>query len=538
MLKEHKEHRLPNVVLIMTDQQRADYLGCAGHPILQTPHIDALAKGGVRFDRCYVASPVCMPNRSSIMTGRMPSAHRARMNGIPLSLQENTFVDLLRMRGYRTSLVGKSHLQNMIDKPPLVTKVHRSERNWVCPTTDNEAVRSHSSEDYGQELPSRWLVEAPFMVKTPFYGFEHVVLCTGHGDMVGGHYHQWMRDKGHDLAKLQGPHNALPSDRVCPQAWRTRVPEELYPTRFIANEACLFLERHAAQAGDQPFFLQVSFPDPHHPFTPPGRYWDMYSAKQQSVPLSSYCADDVLPQIAWARRKRSDDPVSAAGYSAFAATKQEIKEAMALTCGMITMIDDAVGSMMRTLREQGMDDNTIVVFTSDHGDYLGDHGLMLKGPLHLQSVLRVPLVWRDPSAPGLGRVESGLCSSIDISATILDRVGIEPYNGMQGQSLMPMVKAQTRLGREAVLIEEDAQAIHFGFSRAPRIRTLITEQYRISVYGRSGHVELFDLVNDPDEMTNLWSRSDMLPVRASLMEELAMAEMDADDTSPWPKYCA
>ena len=111
--------RQPNFVLFVTDQHRADYLGCYGHPVLKTPHIDSIAARGVSFDRFYVATPVCMPNRSTLMTGRMPSVHGVRHNGIPLSLRATTFVELMRQAGYRTAMVGKSHLQNMWDKPPL-----------------------------------------------------------------------------------------------------------------------------------------------------------------------------------------------------------------------------------------------------------------------------------------------------------------------------------------------------------------------------------------------------------------------------------
>src|ERR1700674_5186908 len=112
----------PNILLFITDQHRADYLGCYGHPVLKTPHIDSIAARGVRFEQFYVATPVCMPNRSTLMTGRMPSAHGVRSNGIPLSLRTNTFVDALRASGYATALVGKSHLQNFSEFPAILQR--------------------------------------------------------------------------------------------------------------------------------------------------------------------------------------------------------------------------------------------------------------------------------------------------------------------------------------------------------------------------------------------------------------------------------
>lgn len=536
---------LPNIVLVMTDQQRADYLGCYGHPVLKTPHIDSLASAGTRFERCYVASPVCMPNRASLMTGRMPSAHRVRMNGIPLSSQENTFVELLRLRGYSTALIGKSHLQNMVDMKPYtaVTDMSAQERSrlWQAPAGWTEAHRRAGGFDYGQELPDRWRSETPLHIDTPFYGFEQVTLCTGHGDMAGGHYYQWLRNEHPEALLQRGPENSLPHDYVLPQAWRTRVPEDLYPTRYIAAQTDAFLRRHAAGPRTRPFFLAMSFPDPHHPFTPPGRYWDMYRPEDQVLPRSFQCSDDVLPQVRWARDHRRAHAGAAEGYGAFAVSECEAREAMALTCGMISMIDDSVGSLLASLRETELAKNTIVIFTSDHGDFLGDHGLLLKGPVHLQSLLRVPLIWHDPTHASKPRISQALASSIDISTTILDRVGIAPYNGMQGRSVLAeTLPAETKKpsGRESVLIQEDAQQACLGFEHAPRIRTLVTARHRLSIYGRTGHGELFDLADDPDELCNRWNSPEFRSVRSEMTQEMALSEMDAADVSPLPAYLA
>ena len=458
---------LPNIVLVMTDQQRADYLGCYGHKTLQTPHLDSLAATGTRFERCYVASPVCMPNRSSIMTGRMPSAHRVRMNGISLPSHENTFVELLRLRGYKTALIGKSHLQNMVDHKPYIEPATLAAGMWQAPPDYREALRPNSGYDYQQEMPERWRSTVPMPVDRSFYGFEHVKFCTGHGDLAGGHYYQWLRKQVESPDMLRGPTHGLPHNYTSPQAWRTKVPEELYPTSYIADQAERFVRKHAARGQTDPFFLTMSFPDPHHPFTPPGRYWDMYKPDEQELPVSFNCSDDVLPQVQWARAQRRLHPDASAGYGAFAIHERQAREAIALTCGMITMIDSAVGRLLETLRVTGKAKDTIIIFASDHGDLLGDHGLMLKGPVHLQSLIRVPLIWHDPQRPTAKRVSSALGSSIDIAATILERVGIAPYNGMQGRSLLPaMCPASTQYGgRDSVLIEEDAQNADLGFTR-------------------------------------------------------------------------
>lgn len=539
-INDNTHRRPPNVILIMTDQMRADHLGCYGQSRINTPHIDSLAQSGTRFDRCYVASPVCMPNRSSIFTGRRPSAHRVRMNGIPLSLQENTFVELLRLRGYKTALIGKSHLQNMYAMPPMVQPPKVAEGMWTPPPTAMEAIRSNPEDDYDQELTYRWNGASPPKITLPFYGFEHVQFCTEHGDQVSGHYMHWLRNQGYDPEQLAGPQNSLPHNYSCPQAWRTRMPEELYPTRYIENESITYLRNHHAEHSGQPFFLTVSFPDPHHPFTPPGRYWDMYKPEDQVLPKSFHCADNVLPQVEWARNeRRKKGRPSEQSFGAFHVLEEEAKEAIALTFGMISMIDDAIGQILTTLRETGQDQNTIIVFTSDHGDFLGDHSLLLKGPLHLNGLLRVPLIWHDPQTDRNNSQSQHLCSSIDISATILERCGIHPYNGLQGRSLIPDIDPdQTPQPPSSVLIEDDAQAPHFGFTVAPRIRTLITDRYRLSIYGRTGHNELFDLQEDPGELVNRWNEPSFASIQSQLIEELAMTEMDAADLSPWPRYAA
>jgi arylsulfatase A-like enzyme len=536
---------LPNIVLIMTDQHRADYLGCYGHPVLKTPHIDSLAAKGTRFENCYVASPVCMPNRASLMTGRMPSAHRVRMNGIPLSLQENTFVELLRVRGYQTALIGKSHLQNMVDIKPFVqtqTVAQQSGKNyWYPPEGWTEAFREVESADYGQELPARWNSNAPMEIKTPFYGFAEVDLCTGHGDLAGGHYYQWLRDEHPEVLALRGPENSLAHSYIVPQAWRTSVPEAFYPTQYIALRSEAFIRKCASGNGNTPFFLSVSFPDPHHPFTPPGRYWDMYHPDEQVLPASFWCESQVLPQVGWARRQRSTEADTETGYGAFAISEREAREAMALTCGMIAMIDDSVGQILEALQHSGLSEKTILVFTSDHGDFLGDHGLLLKGPVHLQSLLKVPLIWSDPTMPQDSKISTSLVSSIDISASLLDRVGIAPYNGLQGKSFLSSIndcQAGGNSVRESTLIQEDAQQAWLGFDQAPRIRTLISKGHRLSVYGRTGHGELFDLVNDPDELINEWNSPSHRSIQSELMQELALSEMDAMDDSPLPSYLA
>src|SRR5690606_9801815 len=173
-----------------------------------------------------------------------------------------------------------------------------------------------------------------------------------------------------DAMALRDRANQLPHDYQCPQAYRTAIPEELYATSYIRDQAVDFLA--STQDQDAPFFAFVSFPDPHHPFTPPGKYWDMYKPDDFDVPLPFEAHRNPPPPILWSRQQMLEGKRGQQGPQAsFFASEREIREAMALTCGMITMIDNAVGKIMEALEASGQAENTVVIFTSDHGDYMG-----------------------------------------------------------------------------------------------------------------------------------------------------------------------
>jgi len=528
----------PNFLFFITDQQRADYLGCYGHRVLRTPNIDALAANGRRFDRCYVASPICMPNRATLMTGRMPSLHKVRSNGIPLSLQAVTFVDLLRAHGYRTGLIGKSHLQNMTGRPAALRRADPPAGYSAAPAELAEAIKPLSGDGpYDQEAPQRWQSAQPLRLTLPFYGFDHVDLCTEHGDQVGGHYYQWLRQRRPDADQLRDPKNQLPHAYICPQAVRTAVPEELYPTTYIADKACDYLDSLAGDDPSRPFFAMVSFPDPHHPFTPPGKYWDMYDPADMTLPPSFFVnRESMPPHVRWVHQQRAAGIAPASPQTVFAVDEREAREAMALTCGMITMIDDAIGRVLRRLAELKLEQNTVIVFTSDHGDFMGDHRLMLKGPLHYQSLIRVPLIWKDPAIAHPGPCDT-LCSTLDLAPSILDRAKIQANNGIQGRSLLPAVGGQAD-AFDGVLIEEDGQRKILGFDQPPRLLTLVTNSWRMSVYHGCEWGELYRLSEDPAEIVNRWDDPACAGVKSELLELMVRKQLALSDRSPLPTASA
>lgn len=514
----------PNILMIITDQHRPDFTGFGGNPIVKTPNLDSLASAAMRFDNAYVANPICMPNRSTIFTGRMPSLHGSRYNGVPLDPRARTFPSVLRAAGYRTAHIGKCHLQNMGSSPEQLARA----------MPDLPAKDAH---DDG--LPDGWdqfenvarhtaeRVEMP----DDYYGFEQMDLSVGHSDGCTGHYFHWAKDKGIDLSNLRGAKHAIEVSDPSHHVWRTSVPEAVYPTTYITERTEAYLQRHAAERANEPFFAVCSYPDPHHPFTPPGKYFDMYRPEDMILPPTFGDPHArSTPQYKRMLRKRGQ-PLKA-HVNPFAPTEAEYREMAARAFGMISMVDDGIGRVLDTLDASGLADDTIVIFTSDHGDMFGDHGMMLKGGMHYEGCIHVPLLIKTPGkACG---VSQSMVGSLDLARTALGLADVEGYHGMQGHDLSPLLDAPEQTPRRAVLIEEEQvhDIAHAG--RPLRMRTLVTESARLTIYDGLTHGELFDRVSDPDEMQNLYGRPEAADLQARMTDALAREMMSHSDVSPRP----
>ncbi|MBD2841889.1 sulfatase family protein [Erythrobacter rubeus] len=513
----------PNILLIMTDQHRADHTGFGGNRVVQTPHLDGLAARGTVFDKAYVANPICMPNRASIMTGLMPSAHGSTMNGISLDWGARTFARSAREAGYRTALIGKSHLQIMNDVPEATRRVLGDD-----PLEDGMAASWPEGWDALEDMDA-WRageVEVP----SDFYGFDHVGLTIFHSDLCSGHYYRWLLDKGVDPETLQGPKVARESGFETQQVWHTSTPEELYPTTYVAEEACAFLDTQ--RESDDPFLLKVSFPDPHHPFTPPGKYWDMYSPEDIELPATFF--DDHAKSPSFIRLLASERGDGAHLMMPFSPTEAQFKRMAAAEYGMITMIDDAVGIILGKLEEMGVADDTIVIFTSDHGDMFGDHGLMLKVGMHYEGCIRVPLVVAGPGIAA-GRTDA-LASSTDIAATIMAMTGNRPSYNMTGRDLTPILADHDARVRDSILIEEEHIFPDPTIGAPINLRSLVTGNARLTVrYGNAGDGELYQTDQDPDELHNRFGDKDHAALRQEMTNALNQAMIEAARTVRKPK---
>lgn len=510
----------PNFLFLITDQQRADWLGCYGHPVLKTPNIDAIAAAGMRFDNFHVASPVCMPNRASLLTGRYPSVHGLRYNGCRLPLQANTFVDLLAESGYHTATIGKSHLQPFSGLPPLRPPTSADQ-------IDKEAWKPDGGS-YNQEEPQSYTEEERYEFDLPYYGYQHVDMVTAHGDRCGGHYGQWFRENQPDWQAMHDDANQLPHNYSCPQAYRTPISEEVYPTAYVRDRAIDYLR--SRQHEDQPFFAFVSFPDPHHPFNPPGKYWDMYSPDQFDVKLPYAAHKNPTAPMRWLHEQWQQSGTQVTPQTAMMLDESQLRQAMALTAGMISFVDDAVGEIIAELEKNGQMENTVICYNSDHGDYLGDFNLLLKGAMPFRSITRVPFIWSDPANRQPG-VTDALASTVDLASSILQRADLTPFNGNQGVSFLEVINGAVET-REDLLIEYNDGGARLGFAKPSRVRALVSHKWRYTVYLDQTWGELYDLENDPDETVNLWDDASYSEVRGQLAERLNHQLIRQMDESP------
>ena len=473
-----------NVLFIITDQQRADMLHCYGNDIIKTPNIDKLASESIRFSNAFCNCPMCMPNRATLLTGYYPNVHGVRSNGINLPLETPTITKTLMNRSYHTISIGKVHF------------------NYLTPP--------YSSKDRSAECLDDWKIENPkgnhlahenFPI--PYYGFQECDLVLGDSSACIGHYLDWVKEREPEIAKsIIAQHMAeLPIFHLFNENY---IPEEVYNTTYIKERSISFLERYCqGKYGDKPFFLHCSFPDPHHPVSPPGKYRDMYKPEEMELPISFYDIDK-LYKHPYLKKYMENPPMR--GALLREETEENIKRFIALNYGAVSLIDHAVGGILKSLKRLGLSENTIVIFTSDHGDYMGDHGLTLKGPSPFNGTLQIPLIWKVPGLTNPGTADT-LISSVDIPKTILELLGIKERHRppqMQGFDMTPVLKNVKNEVRDSVLITEDEEVGPL----FTRLCHLITKHYKLTKYAElPNYGDIYHRQNDKEEMHNLWNQN-------------------------------
>ena len=483
-----------NILFIMADQLRADYLSCYGHPHLATPAVDALAARGVRFDRAYVQAPVCGPSRMCFYTGRYMSSHGSTYNGVPLRIGEMTLGDHLRELGLRTALVGKTHM-----------------------TEDRRGMTRLGI--------SRNTIEGVFAAECGFEPFERDDgLWPDQVDPRDLAYNRYLRAQGyegdnpwHTAANAgRGPDGEVLSGwymRNSPLA--AAVAEEHSETAYMTRRAMDFID---AAAGT-PWCLHLSYIKPHWPYIAPAPYHDMYGP-EHVIPAnrSDGEREDPHPVVAAYMRHEESENFS----------RDEVREAVIPAyMGLIRQLDDHLARLWAFLEDRGLWENTMVVLTSDHGDYLGDHWLGEKELFHEESV-RVPLILYDPRAGAdatRGTADDALVEAIDLAPTFVEAVGgTVPEHILEGRSLGPRLHGHGGDWRDVAISECDYafRPARTELGDAPAAsRAWMVRSARWKYVEYLGHrPQLFDLEADPRELTDLGSSPDHEAVRHEMHDRL------------------
>ncbi len=494
--------RIRNILFIMCDQLRWDYLSCYGHPCLRTPHIDSLAVRGVRFTRAYVQSPVCGPARMSFYTGRYVQSHGASWNGFPLKVGEMTMGDYLRPLGLDAVLIGKTHMeadsegmQRLGIDPNSVIGVRVAECGFDPYERDDGLHAIGPDGRYDPRLPryNRYLNERGYLGDNP--------------------WHDWAN-------AADGTDNKLASGWAMRHARRpARVKDEDSETPYMTRRAIDFMR----DAGDRPWCLHLSYIKPHWPYIAPAPYNEMFGP------------DDVIPPVRSEAERIDPHPI----YRAFmrhrwsrAFSRDEVRaQVVPVYMGLIKQIDDQLGVLLQFMEHQGLMENTMIVFTSDHGDYLGDHWLGEKELFHEPSV-KVALIIFDPSDAAdqaRGTACDKLVESIDLLPTFIDAAGADAAqhaHRLEGRSLVPLLRGQPlQTWREFVVSEYDysMQPAAVELAVAPRDARLfmIADDRWKYVHAIGFRPMLYDLAADPDELRDLGADPAYEDVRAKSAAALA-----------------
>ncbi|MFZ6005279.1 MAG: sulfatase [Actinomycetota bacterium] len=500
------------ILFVTTDQQRYDTLGCNGGIISRTPVVDRLAAEGVRYERAVPQSVVCMPSRSTMLTGQHPSTHGVWMNGVALPVEAPSVAEELHRAGYRTALIGKPHFEPFLD--PFGRFLENGLARAGTPTVE-----------------SRWHDGT----MGPHRGFDHLEFAT-HTPVGSMHYARWMMQE-HPEA-VGGFYPVLDAELEvnaegggatgAPQVKDNPVQREWYHTDWVADRTIAWLE---GLEQDDDWFAWMSFPDPHHPWDPPMSELDRIDWREVPLPGG-------YPETAAERERILDgkprhwrswyDGTLVSNYEApthwvpAELTADQLREVTARNAIEVELIDEALGRVLAAVDSRGWSDDLDVVFTTDHGELGGDFGLMFKGPYHVDGLMRLPLVWRPAPSAGVAsstvRAPVGL---VDLAPTFCHIASVPTQQWMEGKALPVDDSDAASRGFEGVLTEWDSELLGI----AVHLRTITRDGWVCTTYapgtehdGSEG--ELYDLTADPLQQVNLWDDPSARAMRSDLVDDL------------------
>ncbi|MCC5844989.1 MAG: sulfatase-like hydrolase/transferase [Verrucomicrobia bacterium] len=483
----------PNILFVMMDQLPASILGCYGSGLSVSPTLDRLAREGTRFERCYVSIPVCGPSRATLFTGRSPVVHGVTDNNYELKSDIPTLFQVLQADGYKTGGFGKFHLTSM--GAPLPPDFSSLGFNETAATEDPKLgpwidwVRREYPEDAEHALSITWPIDYSRQ-----YGVTNEDL----------------------FSRIQtARRNILQPIRAAsdwPSAYSSPLRKELHQTTWITDQSLDFIARHLDSEPESPFCAFVSYVDPHDPYDPPVPYNTMFSPEEMPDPLPGTWQQKGNPVL-----ERSKDYLN---FRKVEGDVRAIKQARALYAGSVRFVDDQINRILEYLEQKGLKENTIIVFTSDHGDLIGDHGLPGKGQKHYDKAIHCPLI---VSGPGIGKdcVLSQLVCTLDFFPSVCELAECtRSLPPLEGRSFTPALRGQT--SSEAW----HEVTVEYCANEEDSVRSIITSDgWRFTIYHTDGLGEMFDLTADPDEQVNLFYESQYRERKLSLYERFSRAYM-------------
>jgi len=483
----------PNILFIFPDQQRGDSLGYAGHPVVRTPNLENLAAKGVNFSRCYTNSPLCVPARASLQTGQYVSQHGAWNNQIVADPQSPSYVRNIRDAGYRTVVIGKTHL--WLHRIWGGADAHTNDmiqvvKDWgfedVHELTGPMASSGHNSP-YTDYLRDKGLLEAYRRYQIEYLIRNYTLKITKNiPERLKAYMDRYS-------VSINVDDDSLWDDPPLP------LPAKDHYDSYTGQKSIDWIE---AYDDDKPFFLMVGFPGPHDPFDSPEEYRALY--KPEEMPLGIMEAPEApVPEYL-------KNLLAISGLDRM--TPAHMQNMMAAYYGKVTLIDDYIGRIVRALEEKGLLENTWIIYSSDHGELLGDHRLCHKmtyyeGALHIPGLIR-------PAGGVRAWQSTGLVDHLDLTATILDIAGAEPFIHCDGRSLVPKIAAgpgdrAAQQGKEQIFSELGGIAAVFD-GRFKLVEEIKTRQA----------LQLYDLETDPRELHNLAEKESYAIIRKDLHDKL------------------
>ena len=484
----------PNIIFIMADQLAAKSVGCYGSGVDSTPTLDKLAAEGVRFERAYAHFPVCAPNRASILTGRSVSVHGITTNNLVLTNDNPTYIQVLKMNSYRTAGFGKFHHTPM--QQPLPEDFSYLGFDESVPTEDTKLgpwldwIEKEYPEYYERALAMCWPMQ---YLKE--YGKEKRNLMPA-----------WEKAYKNILQPIQ-------QNSEWQAMYTSPLPAKLHQTTYVTDLALDFMKRHLESHQDTPFFCNISYIDPHDPYDPPVPYDSMF--KPEDMP-------DPIPNM-WKERgcKLLEHTQDWLNCRMLDGNEKLVKKLRALYHGSIRFIDDQINRIVDFVSREGLWQNTILIFTTDHGDMMGDQGLMFKGEMHYDGSARCPLIIYGGNIKR-DFISERLTSSLDLFPTFCDIAGAIIIPPVEGKSFAEHIFLNPQNDKnssewEAVTIQSNSA------------RSIITDDgWRITVFDEDGKGELFDLKADPQELKNLYYDINWITKRCELMEKMSRAYMKSN----------